>query len=93
VEDDEQQRRIGVNEAVFREANERIEALNETFATLTDKLVLMCECVDPECVEKISLTGQAYESSVPTQLSSRSFPATNSRTWRRSSPDMKATTW
>jgi hypothetical protein len=58
---DEQQRRIGVNEAVFREANERIEDLNETFATLTDRLVLVCECGDAECVEKISLTRQAYE--------------------------------
>lgn len=43
---DEQKRRIGVNEAVFREANERIEDLNEAFATVTDELVLVCECGD-----------------------------------------------
>jgi hypothetical protein len=58
---DEQKRRIGVNEAVFREANERIEDLNETFATITDKLVLVCECGDAQCVEKISMTRSAYE--------------------------------
>ena len=58
---DEQKRRIGVNEAVLREANERIEDLNEAFATLTDKLVLVCECGNADCVEKISLTRAAYE--------------------------------
>jgi hypothetical protein len=58
---DEQKRRIGVNEAVFREANERIEDLNEAFSTLTDELVLVCECGDSECMEKISLNREAYE--------------------------------
>lgn len=58
---DEQKRRIGVNEAVFREANERIEDLNEAFATVTDELVLVCECGDGECMEKISLTREEYE--------------------------------
>jgi hypothetical protein len=58
---DEQKRRIGVNEALFRQANERIEDLNEAFATLTDELVLICECGDPKCVEKISMNREAYE--------------------------------
>lgn len=58
---DERKRRIGVNEALFREANERIQDLNQSFATLTDKLVLVCECGDGQCVEKISLSPEAYE--------------------------------
>ena len=58
---DERKRRIGLNEAVFREANERIEELNKTFATLTDKLVLVCECGFADCVEKISMTVEEYE--------------------------------
>ena len=58
---DEHKRRIGVNEAVFREANERIEDLNEAFSTVTDKLVLVCECGDGQCVEKISVSREAYE--------------------------------
>jgi len=37
---DERQRRIGLNEAVFREANERIEEVNRTFEPLTGELVL-----------------------------------------------------
>jgi hypothetical protein len=58
---DERKRRIGLNEAVFREANERIEELNKTFATLTDQLVLVCECGYADCAEKISMTVEEYE--------------------------------
>jgi hypothetical protein len=58
---DERERRIGLNEAIFREANERIEDLNQTFATITDELVLVCECGDGECVEKISMSPEDYE--------------------------------
>jgi hypothetical protein len=58
---DEHERRIALNEAVFREANERIQELNQTFATFTDALVLVCECGDGECAEKISMAPAAYE--------------------------------
>jgi hypothetical protein len=58
---DERERRIGLNEAVFREANERIEDLNQTFATITDTLVLVCECGDGKCVDKISMSPEDYE--------------------------------
>lgn len=58
---DERERRIGLNEAVFREANERIQELNETFATVTDRLVLVCECGNGACVEQISMASAAYE--------------------------------
>jgi hypothetical protein len=43
---EERERRIGRNEAVFREANGRIQELNQIFATFTDELVLVCECGD-----------------------------------------------
>jgi len=58
---DERKRRIGLNEAIFREANERIEELNRTFATLTDELVLVCECGYADCTEKISMSVSEYE--------------------------------
>jgi hypothetical protein len=58
---DERKRRIGLNEAMFREANERIEELNQTFATLTDELVLVCECGYADCTEKISMSPAEYE--------------------------------
>ena len=58
---DERKRRIGLNEAVFREANERIEELNRSFATLTDELVLVCECGYGDCTEKIAMSIAEYE--------------------------------
>lgn len=58
---DERERRIGLNEAVFREANERIKDLNQTFATVTDRLLLVCECGDGACAAQISIPSAAYE--------------------------------
>ena len=58
---EERERRIGLNEAVFREANERVKELNQAFATLTDKLILVCECGQGTCAEKISMSPTAYE--------------------------------
>ncbi|MET0939429.1 MAG: hypothetical protein ABWY51_09440, partial [Gaiellaceae bacterium] len=49
------------NEAVFREANERIREVNETFATLTDELRLVCECGHGTCAEQISMKPGDYE--------------------------------
>jgi hypothetical protein len=53
--------RIGLNEAVFREVNERIEGLAETFDLKTQSLDLICECGDAGCVERISMTHTDYE--------------------------------
>jgi hypothetical protein len=58
---EERERRIGLNEAVFREANERIREVNETFATITDELVFVCECGSGTCTEKISMPPGEYE--------------------------------
>jgi hypothetical protein len=53
--------RIGLNEAVFREVNERIESLAETFDLKTHSLDLICECGDAACVERITMTTAEYE--------------------------------
>ena len=53
--------RIGLNEAVFREVNERIEGLAETFDLKTQSLDLICECGDANCVERLSMTTAEYE--------------------------------
>lgn len=58
---DERERRIGLNEAVFREANEQIRDLNEAFAEITNRLVLVCECGSSTCTEQISMTPPEYE--------------------------------
>ena len=53
--------RLGVNEALFRTVNERIEELNESFATVTESFEIVCECGDPGCVTQISITVAAYD--------------------------------
>jgi hypothetical protein len=53
--------RIGLNEAVFREVNERINDLAEQFGLEDQPLDLVCECRDPECVERISMSRAEYE--------------------------------
>jgi hypothetical protein len=53
--------RIGRNEAMFRQVNEQIEGLNETFAELTDRMIIVCECGDAECIEQIEITRHEYE--------------------------------
>ena len=59
------ERRMGLNEAIFREANERIREVNETFATLTDELKLICECGHGTCAEQISMKPGDYRRSAP----------------------------
>lgn len=53
--------RIGLNEAVFREVNERIEGLAETFDLTSEPLDLVCECGEASCVERITMSYQEYE--------------------------------
>jgi hypothetical protein len=53
--------RIGLNEAVFREVNERIENLADTFDLKTQALDLVCECGDGACEERLSMTRAEYE--------------------------------
>ena len=53
--------RIGLNEAVFREVNERIEDLAEGFALTSQPLDLVCECGDASCLKRISMSRAEYE--------------------------------
>ena len=53
--------RIGLNEAVFREVNERIDDLADTFDLKSEPLDLVCECGDADCVRRISMTRAEYE--------------------------------
>ena len=58
---DERTRKIGLNEAVFREVNERIEDIAESFGLGNQTLDLICECGDVSCAQQIRMTGQEYE--------------------------------
>jgi hypothetical protein len=58
---DERQERIGRNEALFRSVNERLEDLNDAFATLTGTFRVVCECGDGSCAEQVTVTVREYE--------------------------------
>ena len=53
--------RIGLNEAVFRQVNERIEEVADTFDVQSQPLDLICECGDAKCVQPLSMTRAEYE--------------------------------
>ena len=53
---DERERRLGLNEALFREVNERLGGLNEAFGEVTNRMELVCECADPGCAEANHVT-------------------------------------
>ena len=57
----ERQRRRGLNEAVFREINERIRDINERFELEPQSLDLICECDDTSCAGRISMPAADYE--------------------------------
>jgi len=59
--DAERERRLGLNETVFRDVNERIEDAAESFGVADQPLHLVCECGDPTCVAQISMTRSEYE--------------------------------
>jgi hypothetical protein len=57
----ERERRIGLNEAVFRQVNEQITGLADRFGLDERELDLICECGEASCVERISMPPAAYE--------------------------------
>lgn len=58
---DDRERRIGLNEGVFREVNEQLKSLADTLSTPVRRLDLICECGQIDCTQRISLSGDAYE--------------------------------
>ena len=58
---EEQERRAGRNQSLFRDVNERVNDVNKAhglWVTLSDWI---CECADETCTERIELTPQQYE--------------------------------
>jgi hypothetical protein len=58
---EERERRIGRNEALFREVNERIERVSGALRTETDTMTILCECGTETCVEHIDVSVSEYE--------------------------------
>jgi hypothetical protein len=58
---DQRDRRRALNEAAFREVNERIRGLNLAFSEFSGEFSIVCECDDTACVEHVSIRPEAYE--------------------------------
>jgi hypothetical protein len=58
---DERGLRIGRNEVVFREVNERLRELGEGFSLVSEVAEFVCECGDSACAERIQLPLTEYE--------------------------------
>ena len=58
---DDRERRIGKNEALFREVNERLERVAEAVQATTERLEILCECGDETCTERIEVPLPEYE--------------------------------
>jgi hypothetical protein len=55
----EREARISNNERLFREVNERINRIQEDFGQ-TQTFEIVCECGAKGCLERISITHEAY---------------------------------
>ncbi len=58
---DSREERIGKNEAVFREVNERLKELGESFSFVAERADFVCECGDALCADPIQMTLAEYE--------------------------------
>jgi len=69
---DQRAREVGRHQALFREVNERIEELAETFVR-KDELSILCECGSRECDERVALLKDEYEKlrRIPTHFAVR----------------------
>ena len=52
--------RLGMNEALLRSVNERIDAVGGAFALHDEPLDFLCECAELECAERVRLCPADY---------------------------------
>jgi hypothetical protein len=57
----EREMRIGKNEALFREVNDRIERVSESLEVPGEKLAILCECGNASCTEQVEIALPDYE--------------------------------
>jgi hypothetical protein len=58
---DERRRRVGRNEALFRQVNEELEALEQVTRITDETLGIVCECGDLLCTERVEVPVSKYE--------------------------------
>lgn len=57
---DERARRIGENEALFREVNERVLDVNAAFGQVSGRFSIVCECGRSDCLVHVDVTPEEY---------------------------------
>ena len=57
----ERAERAGRNQALYREVNERVKAINQAFDSLLGHGDWICECANESCVQRLVLTHEEYE--------------------------------
>jgi hypothetical protein len=57
----ERERRLGENEVLYREVNERVRELHVGFGFDAQLIEFVCECARVECTERIRLSQAEYE--------------------------------
>lgn len=58
---DEQARRVGLNESIFRQVNEQIESLNRDFGGDERAMTAICECANGDCTDRLQILVTEYE--------------------------------
>lgn len=58
---DERGERVGRNEVVFRQVNERLRELGESFSLVSELADFVCECGNASCAAPIRMTLAEYE--------------------------------
>src|SRR5262245_19769778 len=58
---EEREGRPGLNEAMFREVNERVGDINRTFGSMTETFDIVCECGNTACTQRITVPVTDYE--------------------------------
>ena len=61
---------LATNEALFREVNERIEAVSQSVSPDYEAMEFLCECDRADCRENVNVTRAEYEAvrAVPTHF-------------------------
>ncbi|HZT95126.1 MAG TPA: hypothetical protein VE985_11690 [Gaiellaceae bacterium] len=58
---DEQARRVGLNESIFRQVNEQIVSLTHSFGAELPRMTVICECASGDCTERFEVSVADYE--------------------------------
>jgi len=58
---EQRQLHVATNQVIFREINEKLEDLNNTFSEIIPLGDFVCECADTGCIERIAMTIREYE--------------------------------